>query len=264
MRLWWVSFTIIFTAFVGVVMIVGPLYAYNPFFRISLLVVVSFLYIWFELSRKKYLLKKGLFSEENDTAESVAEHNDPHETYAFILRILYIGMILNGGIVLYYDYLSVMSFPQLDAPVDLLPVAFLLAVILGSLLLWWIYRHFEGTVHLYAILEETLIFGLLGIVLTSWVAAKEINIYCDRTQTLLVPSHALSKEYHKSGKSISFYLTLSGWNSSREKMLRVNAATYQEIPEGSHLLVYTHKGFFGFPWIEKIAVDPQQATEQSL
>lgn len=262
MRLWFVSFSIISTAFIALVVTIGPDHFLDPFFRISLLGIVSFLYIRFEILRKKYLLKKDLFAEETDSTESYQGRDDSFETSAFILRVFYIGLMLNGGIVICFDYLTIVSFPQLDVTINLLPISFLLTVLLVFILLWWIYRYFGGSSYLHAVLEETLIFGLIGIVLSSWIGAKEINVYCDRTQTLLAPSYVLSKEYHRNGNHISYYLTLSGWNSSREKMLKVNAATYQEFPEGSHLLVYTHKGFLGFPWIEKIAVDPRFITDQ--
>jgi len=54
-------------------------------------------------------------------------------------------------------------------------------------------------------------------------------------------------------RSTTYFLNLYGWNNQPiQHRIQIDSTLYHQYDENDPIRVYLHKGFLGYPWIEKI------------
>ncbi len=173
---------------------------------------------------------------------------------AFVFHTLIIALLVNGAIMLYFEYNNYMTFPQLSDSYSILPLSFAVTAVTLVTIILIIFRYLRKSSRFSPVLFELFTLGTLGIFLSSLVEIKDINVYLDNSNATSFTSSISSKEKHSGRKRITtYFLNLQGWNNHPgQHRLQVDSEIYDRIQENQPIVVYLREGFLGYAWIEKI------------
>lgn len=213
---------------------------------------------------------KGLFKTMVPLMKQAIEHLPskamPHDPIyrehsgkiAFVFHTLIVALIVNGGIMLYFEHNNYLTFPQLSDSYSILPLGITLTIISLVAIIVIIYKYLRQSSRFSPVLFELFTLGTLGLFLSALVEIKEVNVYLDSSDPTTFASYITSKEMHSGRKrSTTYFLNLYGWNNQpMQHQIQVDSTLYHQFNENDPLQVFVHKGFLGYQWIEKIEKVP--------
>lgn len=213
---------------------------------------------------------KGLFKTIVPLMKQAIEHlpskATPHDPIyrehsgkiAFVFHTLIVALIVNGGMMLYFEHNSYLAFPQLSDSYSVLPMGIAVTIISLATIIAIVYKYLRQSSRFSPVLFELFTLGSLGLFLSALVEIKEVNVYLDTSDATTFASSITSKEMHSERKrSTTYFLNLYGWNNQpMQHRIQIDSTLYHQYNENDHITVYLHKGLLGYPWIEKIEKVP--------
>lgn len=182
---------------------------------------------------------------------------------AFVFRAIMMAMITNSALVLIFSYFSFTSFPQLYNLFDIVSMGLKVTAIIFIIFAFIIFISLRKSSRLVMTYKELLIIGSIGIFSSSLIGVRDANIYLDTSKPQILSS-MVTEKYTKKGRrsSTRYYLVLSNlgneWNGENSSYkIRVNSGIYHDFNVYDGVLVYTHSGFLGYEWIEKMEHEPK-------
>lgn len=177
---------------------------------------------------------------------------------AFVFRTIMMAMIANGGIFFIFNYFSFASFPQLYDAFDIIPMALKTTLAILAIFALIVLISLRKSSRLATTYKELFTIGIVGIFLSSFIGVRDANIYLDKSKPQIASSMITEKykKRHRKGGT-SYYLVISildkEWGSeSSSHKFRVDYKTYNDFAIYESVSVYTHSGFLGHEWVEKI------------
>ncbi|MDD5159399.1 MAG: hypothetical protein PHI47_05070 [Sulfuricurvum sp.] len=187
-----------------------------------------------------------------------APHHPIYREYsgkiAFVFHTLIVALIVNGGMMLYFEHNNYLTFPQLSDSYSILPMGIAVTIISLVAIIVIVYKYLRQSSRFSPVLFELFTLGSLGLFLSALVEIKEVNVYLDSSDATTFASSITSKEIHSGRKkSTTYFLNLYGWNNQpMQHRIQIDSTLYHQYNENDHIRVYLHKGFLGYPWVEKI------------
>lgn len=170
---------------------------------------------------------------------------------AFGFYVLIVALVMNGAMILFADFhfgsMLVSSFDIVPLSIKITTITFISIFCLA----WVLLRKSSRFVPFLLVLLTS---GLFGIFTTSLAEVKEVNFFFDTTLADAIPTKIYKKEIRtgKRGRQY-YYMQLYGWNNSYTPYkMKITHTFYNKIAEGDRVIVFEHKGFLGFHWIEDI------------
>ena len=170
---------------------------------------------------------------------------------AFSFYVLIVALIVNGSMILFAD---IQYHSMLVSSFAILPLSFKITAITFTIifsLAWILLRKSSRFVPFLLVLLTS---GVFGIFTTSLAEIKEINFFFDDTLADAIPTQIYKKEI-RTGKHGTqyYYILLNAWrNSHKPYKMQIADTFYNKVATGDHVIVFEHKGFLGYPWIEDI------------
>jgi len=169
----------------------------------------------------------------------------------FSFYVLIVALVVNGTMILFADFqyssMLVSSFDILPLSLKITTVVFIIIFSLS----WILLRKSSRFVPFLLVLITS---GLFGIFTTTLAEVKEINFFFDDTLADAIPTQIYKKEIRsgKHGRQY-YYIQLDDWrNTHKPYKMQIVDTFYNKVATGDHVIVFEHKGFLGYPWIEDI------------
>lgn len=168
---------------------------------------------------------------------------------AFVLRIVMVAFLLNGGTVLFLDLSHLKPLPQLFEPFSIIGLSFVITLVGLLFFTFATYLYLRKSSRFVPVLLEVFTLGALSIFLTALVEVKEINMFFDHSQPTNYKVKVITKE-KRTGKNTRYYATLTGWKGSSSKKVLISSSLYCKISPNMIIKVIEHKGVLGYRWID--------------
>lgn len=166
-----------------------------------------------------------------------------------IARTVIGALIANGGFAIYWTLSS--QNTGLVKPIEIMPLSLKIGAVLSIVFITIILLLFRKSSHQIIASPKMIGFGVLGILLTTIVEVKDVNVYFDSSNPKIVNCRVLSKEVvvqKSSGGRTTIYHMLYTDRGS----FGVRPALYEEAKSDDIYRIYNRKGYLGYEWIEKI------------
>lgn len=203
------------------------------------------------LSKEFATLKK--FVEEVSLISS-PRWRDPFVIKASILLALSSGLAINGALQMFRASAGYMPFTvdySLIVHDGIKYGLIILALFIAGAFFW-----LGKSVRTHIVLIELLTVGAFGIVATTIVELRDINMEMDHSQPQYFETQIIEKYTYKVGRrsNYSFYIIFKDWNCDcGNYKLRASSNLYNYLPGSGGVVLTQHQGRLGYPWVSNIS-----------
>jgi hypothetical protein len=188
------------------------------------------------------------------SAQHGSRRRDPYALRAIVLVSLASAVLMLGGLELFRIFWLERGQVMIDGT-GLLAFSSLVAGALLGLLLVSAAAWLRGSSHAHVVMWEILISGGLGLVMSSYALARDVN--CDWDQAIAA-SHAVTVVGKYTGhrrKYGTYYKLNFDADAARAGLpasIEVDAGSYRKAVVGERMVILVKPGRLGYRWIEAI------------
>jgi len=186
-------------------------------------------------------------------------YREPTGVIAHVFSIIVFALLANGAIVLFTDMMTTVKImPHLIHAFSVIPLSIKTTLVVLVLLMLAAFFFLRRSSRLSPVSVRIMTLGTLGILLSSIVEIKEIDTSLDTSPATVYTSQVSGKEaVHHRKHGTTYHLYFRPWDMQQSSFdLVVPYSLYAKTNEGDFARIYQHRGYLGFPWIEKIQILP--------
>lgn len=192
-----------------------------------------------------------------DTLSMLRSNNtsqDPHVWKAAFLVSLASGVLVLGSIELF----RLAKFQRYDPLLESWPLVRDSAIFAFILLSAWLVltaAWLRGSSHAHIVMLEVLVSGGIGLLLGSYVLARDLNCEWDTAPARIYQVQVLAKHHHRHSKSpdtYSFSIQPSALDAL-PTVIDVTSRDYARFSDHELIELHVKPGLMGYPWVGKLA-----------
>lgn len=183
---------------------------------------------------------------------------DPQVWKAAVLVSIASGVLLLGVV----EMLRFVQFARYDPLLEswaLIRDSVVVSLILLAAWLAMTAKWLRGSSYAHIVMGEVLVSGGLGLLLCSYLLARDLNCEWDTSSARVYPVEILAKHHHVHRKSPDTYsLSIHSFSGyALPDSIDVTYRDYAKVSAHTSIELHVKPGLIGYPWIEKI-VTPRQ------
>ena len=178
---------------------------------------------------------------------------DPHVWKAVFLVSLASGVLILG-IAEIFRFAKLQRYDPLLSSWPLLRDSAIASFILLAAWLALTAKWLRGSSHAHIVMGEVLVSGGVGLLMCSYLLARDLNCEWDNSSAKIHPVEVIAKYHHSHRKSPDTYsLSIQPFTGDTlPNLIDVTYRDYAKINEHSLIELHIKPGLIGYPWVEKI------------
>lgn len=212
------------------------------------------------------LLKKTIDILPSNGSINERIYREKSSKISYTILLISFALIINGIMVLLIENTTVAILPHIIDYSAMVPMAFKVTIFLTLVLGIYIFYTLQHSSRLVSTLFQVLTISAFGLFLSLLVEIKDINTHFDISKPEIINYTLIEKEaiwYPKHGTNYIFHLSNMD-NSNATLDEQVPYSLYLQAKQGDLVHLYKREGLLGFPWIEKIIIQPNSPSTSSV